>query len=249
MVKKLRSLAKYIGLFSNWPYAALARYVKFSQKSPIHLHFRDGRHLHFRPSSDHVALGEIFVMEEYKGCTNIKNPQVVWDIGGNIGCFTIWCWAHFPQAQYHSFEPTPETFEILSLNREANPKINWQLSPFGLAAADQQLVAHVPHGMYGEASQFATEGKEITFQLRDIKQVWIEKGRPQIDLYKIDCEGGEYAIFERLDAEMLAGTQCIIFEYHRVPGRQLITLTEKLEQFGFKIIPAQHSHELLCALR
>ena len=37
-----------------------------------------------------------------------------------------------------------------------------------------------------------------------------------VDLLKIDCEGGEYAIFQSTPADVLSRIQNIVFEYHSV---------------------------------
>jgi FkbM family methyltransferase len=240
-MRKLRALTKYIDLFENWPYAALSRYLKITNRPHIRLRFRDGRRLVFRPDSDYVALGEVFIAETYKDCRKAIDPKVVWDVGGNIGSFPIWAARYFRRARFYSFEPCRETYELLKVNRDANPKIQWETFSFGLADITKIATGFTPKGMYAETSIYAKDGLACDLLLRSTNEVWQEHGKPFIDLLKIDCEGGEYEIFEGISDEVLSNIGAIIMEYHNVEGKSVGSIQDRLADSGFRFTsPKRH---------
>jgi|GEM_PF-5552666 len=52
------------------------------------------------------------------------SPNVIFDIGGNIGITAIWLAEKYPAARIYSFEPVAENFEILKKNVEPYSNIN-----------------------------------------------------------------------------------------------------------------------------
>jgi FkbM family methyltransferase len=61
---------------------------------------------------------EIFEDEIYVPREGIELPNrpVIWDVGANIGMFTLFAAERWPDARLFSFEPVPRTFEALSSN-------------------------------------------------------------------------------------------------------------------------------------
>ncbi|MEA3207931.1 MAG: hypothetical protein QOE70_988 [Chthoniobacter sp.] len=231
--RKLRSLFRYRRAFKNWPVAAAAGYLGERLGQERVLHCRNGSQVLIRPGIDRVALGEIFVTDNYSPCLGLRDVRHVWDVGGNIGCFAIWAYGHYPQAQFHSFEPCPTTFERLEKNRELNPQIDWQLHPIGLSNVNDTVQGFT--GEYSDvAGQFTTGGTPFQMKLRRAQEVWEELGRPRIDILKVDCEGGEYGILRDLDGEVLDRVRVVILEYHAVPGQSPETLREILTRHGFQ---------------
>lgn len=231
--QKYRSLMRYRAAFENWTAAAAAGYLGARMGGECLLRCRNGARVLIRPGEDRVALGEIFVTDNYSPCLGLREVRHVWDIGGNIGCFAIWAHGHYPDAQYHSFEPSPTTFHRLVKNRALNPQIYWQLHPIGLSNVNETVQGF--SGEYSDvAGQFTNGGTPFPMKLRNARDVWVELGRPRIDILKVDCEGGEYGILRALDDEVLEGVRLIILEYHPVPGESAETLREILERHRFR---------------
>ena len=60
---------------------------------------------------------EIFVNEIYlKHGIKIANNAIVFDIGANIGLFSLYIKEKYPNSKIYAFEPTPEVFKILTAN-------------------------------------------------------------------------------------------------------------------------------------
>ncbi|MEM9446250.1 MAG: FkbM family methyltransferase [Verrucomicrobiota bacterium] len=235
-MKKIRSLLKYICLFSNWWIAASARYLRHHLGKKQVLYHRNGSRITFRPGSDYIALGEVFCIENYSPCLDAKKPLNVWDIGGNIGSFVLWHSSKMGEVSYHSFEPCEDTFKVLLENQQSNPSISWKVYPYGLSNKNEECEAYVPNDMYGQTSKYSAKGKKVILPLRSINDVWSEFGKPKIDLLKIDCEGGEYAIFKGCSAEFLEKVEYIIMEVHIIDEYNPRSITEKLGSAGFIIV-------------
>jgi FkbM family methyltransferase len=84
--------------------------------------FRDGRGLeifHYNKAETKFVYREIFEDRIYlrHGITLAKG-DCVWDIGANIGLFTIFLQENFEEICVHAFEPCPPIYEILKANTE-----------------------------------------------------------------------------------------------------------------------------------
>lgn len=236
-LQKVRSLFRYIRLFSNWWIPCSAAYLAkaFPGRRKALLCFRDGRRLYFRPSSDFIALGEIFIAENYQKAGRLSCPELVWDIGGNIGMFVLDAYSRCPQARYVSFEPCQPTFSILAENLQINPAIRWEIHPFGFGRANEVRTACVPRNLFGETSIFCRDGAQFPLLLRRPDEFWEQAGRPAIGLFKVDCEGAEFEIFETMSHEMFAAIDHIIVEIHPVPGKTADFLLQLIIARGFDI--------------
>ena len=238
-VTKLRSLIRYIRCFRNWPVIAFARYRRPRQLQPVSLLLRNGFRLTFRPGSDYTAVGEVFVGGSYDSIVDLADapPVCVWDVGGNIGAFVVWAAALFPAAHFVSFEPVPETFALLQRNQRENAAIDWTVQPFALGDRAQMLDLYIPHEQFGQASRYGSEGRRIEVSMRAIEQVWVSEGRPVIDLMKLDCEGGEYAILDALVGPMLGAVRNIVMETHTIQDHEPSELSARLQAAGFVLEP------------
>ena len=50
----------------------------------------------------------------------VRDGKVVWDIGANLGLYSLWCAKRFPTAQIYAFEPNALTYPILVRHVIAN---------------------------------------------------------------------------------------------------------------------------------
>lgn len=231
---KFHTLLRYRAAFKNWPLAATLRYIRKWLPPQVTLVVKSGKKITLSLDADRAAYSELFVENSYKECLRLKHPALVWDVGGNIGCFVIWASDHFPEARFHSFEPTATTFERLQFNRNQNPDIHWEIYPYGLSSKDETCTAFVI-GNSGETSRYGDHGSPITFQLRSAMGCWEEMGRPAIDLLKVDCEGGEYELLLRSPDEFLQSVGCLIMEVHLIAGFDPEELRQQLERSGFEL--------------
>lgn len=77
---------------------------------------------------------EIFVDEVYlRGGIVLRSDAVVFDVGANIGMFSLFIGARCPSAQVYAFEPVPDMFAKLQQNIEAR---GLNVRPFNCGLSD-----------------------------------------------------------------------------------------------------------------
>ncbi|MGO9488728.1 MAG: FkbM family methyltransferase [Solirubrobacteraceae bacterium] len=152
-------------------------------------------------------------------------PAVL-DLGGNIGLFGAYAIGRWPGATVHSFEPDPSNLPILERVIAVNGlQRRWTVSPVAVAArvgempfvaglfAESQLAAvaeTAPDAERGAQAAALEDGRTIAVRVVDL----FEQDH-DVDLMKMDIEGGEWSILTdpRL-AELRA--DAIVLEWHAV---------------------------------
>lgn len=88
---------------------------------------------------------EIFTRRAYLPETlHLPEAPVVFDVGANIGMFTLFVRSERPGATVHSFEPVPQVYDLLRRNRERHA-VAGLTHPYGLAGAEGEVeFTHYP---------------------------------------------------------------------------------------------------------
>lgn len=138
--------------------------------------------------------------------------RTIFDLGANVGLYSLLASATNPRAVIHSFEPTPQIFEILSKNIELNQFKNIRLNQLCVGDEDGIAFLNFCHGddQSNEGMNFITA--HAAQNTVEVQQVTLDKycqqhGIPQIDLMKMDIEGGEYKAL--LGAQQLLADKAI----------------------------------------
>jgi FkbM family methyltransferase len=156
---------------------------------------------------------------------DLRPGAVVLDLGAYEGDWSARLLARAdargqPDVQVHAFEPEPGAVERCRRVLADDPRV--ALHPFGLAGRDEVLTLAVGgpgSTVYGSpAAPGFFGGAEV--QLRDVASVLAELGIGRIDAVKINIEGGEFAVLDRLhETGWLPRTGPIIVQFHEfVPG-------------------------------
>ncbi|MER6786914.1 FkbM family methyltransferase [Streptomyces sp. NPDC000658] len=91
------------------------------------------------PHETRFLYDEIFAAESYlQGGITLREDAVVFDVGANIGMFSLFVGARCPSATVFAFEPVPDVFEALSRNVERHG-VRARLLPFGLSDREQEI--------------------------------------------------------------------------------------------------------------
>ncbi|WP_436498556.1 FkbM family methyltransferase [Actinokineospora sp. HUAS TT18] len=91
------------------------------------------------PTETRFLHDEIFVAESYlQGGVVLREGAVVFDVGANIGMFTLFVTARCPSARVFAFEPVPEVFDRLRTNVEGRG-IPAHLFEIGLSEQDERI--------------------------------------------------------------------------------------------------------------
>lgn len=117
--------------------------------------------------------------------------------------------------QVHAFEPEPNALALLRSSRDLDERV--RVHPFGLAGADRvetMTLAGPGSSVFGKADGAVGLGT-IDIPLRDVSVVLEELAVDRIDFVKINIEGGEYELIDRLhDTGWLARTGPLIVQFH-----------------------------------
>ena len=155
-------------------------------------------------------INEIFVEKIYEKIFQVKEGDVVVDIGASVGPFTYSILDKNPK-MVHCLEPSNSEYKTLITNL---PFDNVNLINKGISHSDSIVNSDF---IFGDDGEF--DGTKFSSFIKDnyIKY---------IDFLKIDCEGGEYHIFmdENMDF-LLNNVGCIVGEWH---------LGTELEKVEFK---------------
>lgn len=141
-------------------------------------------------NNDHITNGELRVIK----ILSKHNPQVVFDVGSNVGDWTILAENAFPNAKIHAFEPMPAIFEKLKQNSKGHQRIS--INNFGLSDESQKVEFNFFPDRTIFTSQYDIELKntkveKVLCELRNGKDYCQEANIQNIDFLKIDTEGGE----------------------------------------------------------
>ena len=174
-------------------------------------------------------------------------PQVntISDIGANQGLFAIAARQNFSNAIINCYEPNTALAPMLSQNAEAV-----QATVFYEAVAKQDCTMNLQFGA-SDLHTVASPSATGTIQGTAFSKI-IERAGGHIDLLKLDCEGGEWAIMEDTASWQQVGA--VTMEYHcwAKPGSSAEEVRRLLQSMGFTIIahhPLTHQFGLLTAMK
>lgn len=165
-------------------------------------------------------------------------PSVIFDLGANIGNYTIALSRAFPKSKIYSFEPVHETFEILKKNVEEIDNVT--IFNFGFFNENKKNVPigvpDIPDNIQQTFGRMTIhyDGDPIdTIELRKFSEWCIEN-----DIYpnvmKIDIEGCEYQVLlDAIENKILDKVDAIYIEIN--PSfNDSPKIAPLLEEFGYK---------------
>jgi FkbM family methyltransferase len=118
--------------------------------------------------------------------------SVVIDAGGFKGQWASDVFARY-QCQVHVFEPIPTFAEGIAKRFTKNPAIHTHA--FALGASDRVEEARIGSSA---SSVFGSSGEVVKIRFVDVAKWLDEEKLATVDLIKINIEGGEYELLERL---------------------------------------------------
>jgi FkbM family methyltransferase len=199
-----------------------------------------------------MTVAEIFLGNCYGRDLHLPPNPVVIDIGGFIGDFSLYAVKRLNARKVVVCEPSPRNWTLL-LRNIANNGYENRIEPenkavtadggsvmMNIDASDEnQCMVSAYHT--NEQPVKAVSGISLSQLLRD-------HAVENVDLLKMDIEGGEYAILESTPNEVLSRIRNIVFEYHDIDGgwAKLESAKQRLQREGYDL---HESRGLVCASR
>jgi FkbM family methyltransferase len=146
-----------------------------------------------------------------------RHPEVVFDVGANIGQTATTLVRHFPDARIHCFEPFPNTFATLEKAVAHYPKVVARNLGFGAEESRQSLYFHTNSqwnsmlkvseeiARFPDSDSWAVsrEANTVQVEVSTIDRYCRSQQINQIDLLKTDTQGYELSVLKGA-REMLA---------------------------------------------
>jgi FkbM family methyltransferase len=205
-----------------------------------------------RNYGDAMTVGEIFLDNCYGRDLRLPPNPVVVDVGGFIGDFSLYAVKRLNARRVIVCEPSPRNWTLL-LKNIANNRYEDRIEPVNKAVTDggkaimMNIDAPDEHQCMVSAYYPSEQPSSIVPGI-SLEQLFRDHSVENVDLLKIDCEGGEYAILESTPSEVLSRIQNIVFEYHGIgeAWSKLENVKQRLRREGYVLL--MHGG-LVCASR
>lgn len=163
-------------------------------------------------TSDKIVFDQIFLNKEYNIEKWISNPKIIFDLGANIGLFSVLMANSHPEATIISLEPDSDNFHLAKQNLAQYENVN--LLKKGIWSKSTFLKVYDKFKM----GKFALVVEEVEFDTGlesvSINDLVAEYNIERIDILKIDIETSEKEIFRVNYSHWLLKTKMLIIELH-----------------------------------
>ena len=130
----------------------------------------------------------------------VKNNSTIFDIGANIGWYSIGLGKNKKNVNIFSFEPIPTVFKNLKSNLKLNNLKNVKLFNHGFYNKNKKISFYYYPAASGYSSNIPFPGKKdfkkIQCDLKVLDEFVQKKKISKIDFIKCDVEGAELFVFE-----------------------------------------------------
>jgi len=196
-----------------------------------------------------AMVWEVFIKKNYcpKGM-EIKNNDLVIDIGSNIGIFSIYASMKSPKGKIYSYEPFKTHYNRFLKNIELNNLKN--INPNNLAVCRQKgkrelFINEKSSGMHSVIFKENSKNKAI-INCTTLKDIFEINKIKKCNFLKIDCEGAEYEIIYNTPKNILCKIEKISLEFDNIDkkDKNCFSLKKFLEANNFKVtIKGANQHQ------
>ena len=173
-------------------------------------------------------IGEIF-----------HNPlKIIFDVGANVGIYSLFFSALNPDAIIYSFEPVKSNYDVLIKNISMNNTTNIRCYNFGFQTKESEIILGIPIdreswnvGLYTCKYDGAIKDT-VLCKMKNLSQWTRENSIKEIDLIKIDAEGSEYYIFSSSE-DILKNTKFIHIEMNEFFNNKCNLIIDLLKKNNF----------------
>jgi FkbM family methyltransferase len=149
------------------------------------------------------------------------DAQVIFDVGANVGFYSLLWASRMSNGEIHAFEPVPSTFQWLTRNVEIN-QLGKLIKPnnFGLGNESKRIPIYLPNVSGCSAASIKNlhpdeKSKEIIIQIETMDQYFESRKLSNLDLIKADVEGAELFVLKGGDQTIRKHKPLIFLELLR----------------------------------
>ncbi len=188
-----------------------------------------------------LNLGYYQSEDEYIAYNLIQNGQTIFDIGANLGWFTINLAKKFPSSAIYAFEPIPATYNVLMKNINRNTIKNCTTFNYGLFNSEADKIFYC----FKDDSNISSienpinhkNAVEIKCRMKTLDKVVAELEINSIDFIKCDVAGSALFILQGAE-KVLENFKPIIFieiceEWCQKCGYKSRDIINLLKQHGY----------------
>jgi len=217
-----------------------------------------------RNETDHL-YEEVFRKQNYlRHNVSLRNGDCIFDVGANIGMFTLFVNDLVRDTRIYAFEPIPTTFSALQHNintyrlkatayncglsdHSGNarftfyPKVSASSGLYADAFTDEQVTRAYLANQDEQLVEYADElmagrfeTQSVVCPLKTISEVIRENQIEQIDLLKLDVEKSELDVLLGIEADDWPKIKQVVAEVHDFDGR-LDKVSKILSMHGFDV--------------
>lgn len=186
----------------------------------------NGLQLYIESSEEFFILKEVFVEKDYNLLSN--ESFVVFDIGMNIGISSLFFGLKNNVTKIYSFEPVVPTYNQALYNLGLNATISDKIEAFNFGLGGSTRVEKVLYnsqakgncGIRLESSLVIDKdnAEEIEINIKNVSDILpdlIASHPEQKIVLKMDCEGAEYEILQKMaESKLLVDIDILLMEWH-----------------------------------
>jgi FkbM family methyltransferase len=206
------------------------------------LRTRDGSAFELRGGTgDRFSVFEIAIRRDYFNLVKIKPGDVIVDIGANIGVFTVIASKLIgSHGRVIAIEPNSESAKQLERNIALNRLNNVTVYRAAVTGAPGNVTLHTGKKAILSSIFTSVDGQAVGGSAEEVRglplaDILAREKIDRVDLLKIDCEGGEYEIFDAAESEIWTKLSQIVMEVHHVENRRPAELVAKLRGVGYLV--------------
>ena len=191
-------------------------------------------------------LWELIVGSAYRWIPANK-PMLIFDVGMNVGFSALIFALRFPHARVVGFEPFAPTYERMKRNLALNPELAARITHHPVALSDHDGIEtwNFSSTNAGTSSQFFSDPADcvksgsvsLPVELKSATSAMsphVAANAAGLCVVKMDCEGGEYAIFSDWKKSGIGKKiDLLVMEYHEVGGHSRSELEQWLADNQF----------------
>jgi FkbM family methyltransferase len=187
--------------------------------------------VHLSDPSEITVITEVMIDKVYD-LASLPRPEVLFDLGANIGVTTLVALCMWPECQIVAVEPDPKTFEKLARNVSEYANVLLVRAAVGSAEGTGKFA----RGAFSWTSSLEAWG-ETEVPIVTVNKLLGMKPLSSRTVLKLDIEGGEWEILGDLNS--FAQDQCptIVGELHLGDGgRSLARFRDKMTRYRCTVL-------------